>query len=401
MTAQPSKRTLSNAREENIYTLIVDGNSLLYSSMADPKINSDGIHIGGVFQFLLQLKIMMRKKDFDYVYVTFDNEYSGQMRYEIYHPYKANRDKHYEDNSGLSDYGRALDEKLKAMSNAIFGARKNKKFKSEQEVERVKTSEDFIDENFARERDILMNCFNELYIRWFFDDIVEGDDIIAYYVLHKKDNEKVVIVSSDEDLSQLISEDVCIYNQRLKRFITDKNFKEIHGFDYHNVALKKIFCGDKSDNIGNISGLSENKLMEIMPEIRDREVTIDEVKNRVEFLSEERIKNKKKNLQVYENIINGVSKKQYDGDFFEINEKIINLKKPLVTESLKQEMEDTMYAPMSIEDRTNANLYSILLQSKIEPLLDSNVFSSFFLDFKSLENKEKKRYADFIKNQKE
>ena len=201
-------------------------------------------------------------------------------------------------------------------------------------------------------------------------------------------------------MSQLISEDVCIYNQRLKKFITDKNFKEIHGFDYHNVALKKIFCGDKSDNIGNISGLSENKLMEIMPEIRDREVTIDEVKNRVEFLSDERVKNKKKNLQVYENIINGVSKKQYDGDFFEINEKIINLKKPLVTESLKQEMEETMYAPMSIEDRTNANLYSILLQSKIEPLLDSNVFSSFFLDFKSLENKEKKRYTDFIKKTK-
>ena len=60
-----------------------------------------------------------------------------------------------------------------------------------------------------------------------FDDKTEGDDLIAYYVKNKKSNDRVVIVSADEDLTQLISETVCIYNPRLKKFISHKNFKEL------------------------------------------------------------------------------------------------------------------------------------------------------------------------------
>ena len=40
-----------------------------------------------------------------------------------------------------------------------------------------------------------MKYFNELYIRWVFDDKTEGDDLIAYYVKNKKPSDKVVIVS--------------------------------------------------------------------------------------------------------------------------------------------------------------------------------------------------------------
>ena len=71
-----------------------------------------------------------------------------------------------------------------------------------------------------------MRYFNELYIRWIFDEKTEGDDLIAYYVKNKKPNDKVVIVSGDEDLTQLISDTVCIYNPRLKKFVSHKIFKE-------------------------------------------------------------------------------------------------------------------------------------------------------------------------------
>ena len=294
-----------------------------------------------------------------------------------------------EHDAELSHYMKMYNENLKAMQNAIFNKKKNRK---------VTDQERFVKENFARERGLLMKYFNELYIRWVFDDKTEGDDLIAYYVKNKKLNDKVVIVSGDEDLTQLISDTVCIYNPRIKKFVSDKNFKELKGFVHENVVLRKIFCGDSSDNIGNIKGLSEDRLMELMPEIAERPVTINEVKERAQEKIDERINQKKKPLQWHENIVNGVSNKSYDGDFYEINEKIINLANPLLTDSAKEEMDETMYAPMDIEGRSFENLYTMIKEDNITDLISENRFSSFFSTFKSLADKEIKRYKDFLKN---
>jgi 5'-3' exonuclease len=355
--------------------------------MKDDKVNTDGIHYGGVFQFLLQLKIMLQKKEFDYVYVFFDDECSGILRYRIYNEYKANRDKNYGMyDDDISDYMKEYNKNLRAMQNAIFN--KNKSKKKEDDIEK---------ENFVRERSILMRYFNELYIRWIFDDKTEGDDLIAYYVLNKKKNDRVVIMSADEDLTQLISETVCIYNPRLKKIISNKNFREIKGYVHENVCIKKIFCGDVSDNIGNIDGLSESRLFELMPEIKERPITINEVKERAIKKIEERKSEKKKPLKWHENIVNGISKRNYNGDFYEINDKIINLSNPLLTNEAKEEMNSTMYAPMDTNDRSFTNLYSMILEDNITELINNDKFSNFFSSFKPLIDKEIKRYNDFLK----
>ena len=239
--AQPVRKNIIETHpelnEKSTYTLLVDGTNVLRVCMKDDKINTHGIHYGGVFQFLLQLKILMQKKDFDYIYVFFDDEDSGILRYQIYNEYKANRDKNYAEKCGeVSDYMKQYNENLKAMQNAIFN--KSKKVKKEKVLNDY---EKLVKENFGREREILMRYFNELYIRWIFNDKTEGDDLIAYYVNNKKVNDKVVIVSSDEDLTQLISDTVCIYNPRLKKFISHKNFKELKGFVHENVVLRKVF----------------------------------------------------------------------------------------------------------------------------------------------------------------
>jgi 5'-3' exonuclease len=287
---------------------------------------------------------------------------------------------------------KAYNANLKAMQNAIYN--KAKKTKPEKVLS---DQEKMVKENFARERSLLMKYFNELYIRWVFDDKTEGDDLIAYYVKNKKPNDRVVIVSADEDLTQLISETVCIYNPRLKKFVSEKNFKELKGFVHENVVLKKVFCGDSSDNIGNIDGLSENRLFELMPEIKDRPVTINEVKERAALKIEERKKEKKKPLKWHENIVNGVSKRNYDGDFYEINDKIINLSNPLLTIEAKEEMDATMYTPMDPEGRSLSNLYSYVLEDNLTDLKNSDRFSTFFSTFKPLIDKEIRRYNEFIK----
>lgn len=393
---QPVRKNIAEIHpelsEKTTYSLLVDGTNLLRISFQDPRINTNGVHYGGVFQFLLQLKIMLMKKEFDYVYVFFDDEDSGILRYQIYNEYKANRDKNYAEKvNDTSDYMKAYNAKLKAMQNAIYG-----KVKKQKEAKPLSEQEKLVKENFAREREILMRYFNELYIRWVFDDETEGDDLIAYYVKNKKPSDKVVIVSADEDLTQLISDTVCIYNPRLKTFVSHKNFKQIKGFVHENVVIKKIFCGDTSDNIGNIDGLSENRLFELMPEIKERPVTINEVKERAAQKIQERKDAKKKPLKWHENIVNGISKRSYNGDFYEINDKIINLSNPLLTQSAKEEMDSTMYAPMDPEGRSLANLYSYILEDDITDLKNSDRFSTFFSHFKPLIDKEIKRYKEFL-----
>ena len=390
---QPVKKDIIKTHPEivdkPIYTLLIDGTNLLRHSFRDERVNNDGVHYGGVFQFLLQIKKMLMKKDFDYVYVFFDDENSGILRYKIYNEYKANRDKNYAENDvELSDYMKQYNARIKAMQNAIYG--KNKKKKDLTDKEKL------VKENFGRERELLMEYFNELYIRWIFDEQTEGDDLIAYYVNNKKPNEKIVIMSADEDLTQLLSDTVCIYNLRLKQFITNKNFKEIKGFIHENVVIKKIFCGDTSDNIGNIDGVSETRLFELMPELRERAVTINEIKERAQKLIDERTRNKKKPLKWHENIINGISKRNYNGDFYEINRKIIDLSNPLLTKEAKEEMDMTMYAPIDPEGRSLQNLYKRVLSDNIADLIEINKFSSFFETFKSLIDKENKRYNAFI-----
>lgn len=380
--------------EKQCYSLLVDGTNLLRLSFADDKINTDGVHYGGVFQFLLQLKILLQKKDFDYVYVFFDDESSGILRYQIYNEYKANRDKNYAEKleeENMSDYMKQYNSSLKAMQNAIFS--KQKKYKKEKELS---DKEKMVKENFPRERNMLLNYFNELYIRWIFNDKTEGDDLIAYYVKNKKPNDKVVIVSADEDLTQLINETVCIYNPRIKTFVSNKNFKEIKGFTHENVVLKKIFCGDTSDNIGNIDGLSESRLLELMPEIKERKVLINEVIERAKEKINERISQKKKPIKWHENIVKGVSKKNYNGDFYEINNKIINLSEPLLTEDAKEELDAMMYTPMDPEGRSFENLYKLILEDNITDLIKPERFSSFFSTFKSLSDKEIRRFNNFI-----
>lgn len=393
--SQPIKKKIQETHPEMIQepsfkTLLIDGNSLLFSCMADTKVNSDGLHYGGVFQFLLQIRMMITKGEFQYIYAFFDNEYSGYLRYQIYAPYKANRDKDYS-GYGVSDYMKQVNAKVRSMMkyfNEKNGTAKKHNDRKQSDWDK------FIDANFDRERDMLCRYFNELYIRWNIDETTEGDDQIAYYCLHKKPNEKIVIISSDMDLAQLLSDDICIYNQKqgLKKFITNKNFKENFGYDYRNVFVKKLFTGDVSDNIGNIKGLSEDGFFKLMPEAIDRAVTADEVIGRCKKLIQERIDSKKKPLQVHENIVNGVSNKKYDGDFYEINSKIIDLKHPLLSKEAKETMEAMMYAPQDPEGRSFKNLYQYIVEDKIEELMGDTKFASFFAPFKSFVDREIKRY---------
>jgi 5'-3' exonuclease len=344
---------------------------------------------------------------YDYVYIVFDDTDSGILRYQIYNEYKANRDKNYAKHlmaDDESDYWKRLNQTIKGMSKAIYKKSEKRKKNGTKNItddelrlmEEKRQQRELENENFERERNLIMMYCVEMSMRVLFDDKTEGDDFIAYYVANKKPEERIVIVSTDQDLTQLISPTVAVYNRMLKKYLNIKNFHKIKGYPVENVLIKKILCGDASDNIGNIKGLSEARLMELMPEIAERPVTIDEIKARAKEKIDERVNSKKKPLQWHENIINGISNKEYDGDFYEINEKIINLKKPLLTKQAEADIEAMMYAPLEPDNEAFSNLYKMIVRDNIQDLLDPNAFSRFFTPFKELSDREKKRYFENI-----
>ncbi len=373
------KETYGITDEPTIYTLLLDMNSIMKMSLVDKRINSNGQEYGMVYQTLLQIKKQLEKKDFNFVYALYDGDNSGLLRYHIYNEYKSNRDKHYELIGGVSDYDKKINEYCKKVIDYHNG-KKN--------VTHKRNETD--DESFERQRNIIFTCLEELYCRNVICDEIEGDDLIAYYVNHKKPNEKIVIVSGDRDLTQLISDDVCVYVTQLKRYITPNNHIKYIGYTHENVLIKKILCGDVSDNIKGIKGMGEKTFFELFPDARTNKYTIDDILCKTNDLIEARKSSGKKPLAVMENIINKVTTGSQGDKILEINDALINLKHPLLTDEAVKEMTNIMYAPLDIDNRNFKNLYSIICENNIIELLDEEKFSNFFASFYGLINNEKK-----------
>ena len=362
-------------------TLLIDGSNLLeVSSRGDDRLSGTGKPTGGIFQFFLQLKMLLRKGNFRYVYVFWDGNQSGLLRYKLNSDYKANRDKEFEDEEELSDYMKAVNAKINGMKQYF-----SKKEDPAKLAQRKKQKE-----IFHWQREVIIDCLEELFVRQCMCDKIEADDFIGYYVTHKKPNERIVICSNDRDLTQLIAEDVIVYVQSLKDFLTVKNYTKIEGINYQNVVLKKILCGDISDNIKGIKGFGEKTLLNNFDEITKRKVTLNEVIEKAKNINEERAKLKKKPLKWAENIVNRVTDGVQGSEIYEINEKIIDLKKPLMTDEAVEMIENIMYTPIDPEDRTLENLYRILLENDVEDLRDETKFSNFFNEFLYLIDKEKR-----------
>lgn len=379
----PNKLRKKDNISKYFNTLLIDGSNILeLSSMGDKKISSNGKQTGGIFQFLLQLKILLKKGNFRYVYVFWDGDNSGQLRYNVYPAYKANRDKTFEDEN-LSDYMKEVNRRVHRMKNHFAKKQDPVKMAEKQKQKDL----------FYWQREVIMECMEELCIRQCIYDKIEADDFISYYVTHKKPNERIVIVSNDRDLTQLISDTVIVYVQSMKDFINKKNHTKIMGYNYKNVVLKKILCGDESDNIKGIKGLGEKTLFTNFKQIKEREVSLDEIIKGAKNINEERMKTKKKPLQWANNIINSVTDGVQGDKIYEINKKIIDLRDPecpMMSKEAKDMIESMMYAPMDTTGRSIENLYSIICNNGIDDLIESSKFSNFFSEFMYLINKEKK-----------
>jgi 5'-3' exonuclease len=207
----------------------------------------------------------------------------------------------------------------------------------------------------------------------------------------------VVIVSSDKDLTQLITDTVIIYNPRLKEFITKDNAVEKLGILSENIVLEKMICGDVSDNIKGVKGVGNETLIKLFPQLKTDKLNLETIMSRSRELLEERKQAKKKPLKSLENILNGVTDGCQGDKLYEINEKIIDLSVPLLTAEAKESMDEEFYAPIDITDRSIKNVYEIVTENKVNDILDEKKFGDILEPFGRIIMMEKKRYDEYTK----
>lgn len=363
------------------YILLVDGNSILKSSLVSKDyVNSKGEEYGAVLLFLRRIGQLLMKRDFDRCIVCWDGFNSGSLRWQLYADYKANRDKNYEATSAISNPQSSYDAYIADyVKKVIRYHEKNKKG-----VKRGETD----DENFQRQRDLVQSLLDELFVRQYMYENVEGDDLISYVCNHKKDNEYIVIVSEDRDISQLINDKICLYLPKQKVFVTPKNALEYIGVSPQNIVLRKMICGDVSDNIKGIKGMGEATLEKYYPQIKTENATLEGFLETCKTILEERKATKKKPLKCLENAINKVTDGCQGEMIYEINRKIIDLKKPLLTDEALEELDFLNSSPIDPEGRSTRNVYNIIYKNGMNEILDDNKFGSLFGMYERLKKKE-------------
>lgn len=370
---------------KKVYHLVVDGNSVLKSSLVNKDvINSKGEEYGAILLFLRRIGQLLMKRDFDHCVVCWDGFNSGALRWQLYADYKANRDKNYEAASAISNPQSDYDDYIAAYCKKVMDYHKKNKVG----VRRGETD----DENFQRQRSILQEILDELFVRQYMYENVEGDDLIAYYCKNKKKNDYIVIVSEDRDISQLIKDDICLYIPSKKIFVSPKNDIEVLGIPSYNMVLKKIICGDASDNIKGIKGMGETTLEKYYPQIKSEKATLEGFLGTCKQLLEERKENKKKPLKCLENALNSITDGCQGKEVYEINRKIIDLSEPLLTEEARQELDEIYDAPIDPDGRHINNVYNIIQKHGMSLLQNVTFFGDLFGMYNRVMTKEKQYF---------
>ncbi len=330
-------------------TLLVDGDNLFkigFHGVRDFFV--EGEHIGGVFHFLNTVRRQLVENEFDKVIVFWDGKNNSQIRRELYPDYKLNR---------RNDMNEAK------LESYYFQKSRTKQY---------------LEECFVRQVEIEGN---------------ESDDLIAHYCSIAKDEDKVVF-SSDRDLLQIISENTSIYSpiKKISYNFGDKiKFGDEH-IPHQNVLISKVLLGDKSDNIFGIDRLGEKTFLKFFPEVLEKTINIDDILLKTKQLLVEQPNNK-----VLNNIMNGVTKKEQKGyKFFEMNQKIVDLKNPLLTDDAKQLVELYYSESLDPEGRTSKNFIQMMHQDGFFKYLpkDDDSFVEFIKPFTKLTRKEKRKHKN-------
>ena len=195
---------------------LIDGSAIFYRSyfafIRNPLINSKGENTSATFGFLNTIFKIMEDEHPEYFAIIFDTR-EPTFRHEIYHEYKATREKMPEE---MADTFPRLHTALRTLEMPVF-------------------------EKAG----------------------FEADDLIATIACRfASENLQVFIVSGDKDLAQTVTRNVHIYipaksGQEPCQILDPQGIKDKYGVYPEQIRDWLALMGDKSDNIPGIAGIGE------------------------------------------------------------------------------------------------------------------------------------------------
>ena len=213
--------------------VLIDGNNLMFrayfATAYTGKLmkNSKGLYTNALYGFTNMINKIINEEKPEYLFVAFDKGKS--FRHEEYKEYKAGRNKTPDELKMQLPYARDLLDKMG--------------------------------------------------IKWFEVDNYEADDIVGTICKWADEDENwdALLVTSDHDYLQLISDEVSIKLLRPKDYIKydPKSFKDEYGIDPIKVIDLKALMGDASDNIPGVPGVGEKTALKLLVDYGDLDGVYD------------------------------------------------------------------------------------------------------------------------------
>lgn len=224
-------------RSYNSDVLIIDGlNTYFRAFMANPTINDNGVHIGGIAGFLQSIGYASKLLNPTRIIIVFDGVGGSMKRKKIYPEYKAKR-------TTKLRYNRAYEDL---------------------------SSSELEEKNIQVQLLRLVNYLDTLPVTVMSIDHVEADDTIAYIANdYLKDANRVYIMSSDKDFLQLVNDKIQIWSPTKKKLYGCAEILLEYGISCENFINYRVLAGDVSDNIDGIKGSGLKTILKCFPHFKE------------------------------------------------------------------------------------------------------------------------------------
>ena len=211
---------MEKIKTKNKLLLVIDGENLLHRSYHKfiGFKSKEGIPSGAIYGFLKSLHSLIFRFNPTSVLVTFDNGRS-KFRCDVLPDYKGSRQKLGMDYESLQKQKKVIRRICKLLNTTVL--------------------------------------FDKKFVNNY-----EADDYIALAAHRYHGN--VIIVSSDKDFAQLISERVKQFNPSKDELVTVHNCNDIMGYTPSECVDYLSLIGDKSDNIPGYPGIGPVKARQFL-----------------------------------------------------------------------------------------------------------------------------------------
>ena len=196
--------TNSKPAELNDRVLLVDGlNTFIRAWTTSPVTNDDGVHVGGITGSLLSLGYAIKNIKPTRVILCWDGRGGSQSRRKLFPEYKASR-------------------RSKVNLNRSFQGNIDKEADNQ---------------NMKMQLGRLIQYLNNLPVSTLALENIEADDAMAYICQQVYPKSQCILMSTDRDFLQLVSDRVQVWSPTKKKMYARDTIKEEFGIESKNFII--------------------------------------------------------------------------------------------------------------------------------------------------------------------